>query len=189
MSAHAVNTHTLSGRLAALRRSPLVWGAVPGGLVLGVAAWLALGGASPTSNRLSALETRLDQIRVAARPHRGAVSAPAGVQANAAALAHPIFSVGSAVVADAVLRVDGVAISPKRSAALVSINGKPPEWLERGATREGVTLQTVSSAKVVFDTATGPREIGLGDKPPESAPAGDPARAAPSAATAKRPSG
>jgi hypothetical protein len=141
-------------------RSPLIWGGPAVGAVLGVTAWLLFGG-SPVRTQLSDFEARLADLNI--RPTRSNV-----VVANAAAdaLSHPIFSVGGTALADAVVRLDGLAITPRRAAALVSINGDPAEWMERGATKGGITLQQVLATKIVIDTATGPREVGLNDKAP-----------------------
>jgi len=140
-------------------RSPLILGAPAAALALGVLAWAVLGGGAPASARMGEFDQRLGELQP-----RGPRAATVSGAAAADALAHPIFAVGTAPLADATLRLDGVALTPRRQAALLSINGKPPEWLERGDTREGVTVQAISASKVVIDTATGPRDVLLGDK-------------------------
>jgi hypothetical protein len=143
-----------------VRASPFLI-AVPAGLLAGALGWMVLGAhASGAPYRLAAFEARLSAIEARA-PRPGAPQADAAP----AAAGHPLFSVGGAALADAVVRLDGLALTPRRSAALISINGKPAQWLERGSTIEGVTLQEVRSDKIVIDTATGPREVSLADKP------------------------
>jgi hypothetical protein len=78
------------------------------------------------------------------------------------------------------IRLIGISRSASRVAALVSIDGGAPEWLERGATKSGLTLLDVRSIRIVIDSLTGPREIGLWDKPPKPAsPPGAGAQPAP----------
>jgi hypothetical protein len=59
------------------------------------------------------------------------------------------------------VRLDGLAISPKSSSALLSIAGKPAAWTSLGATSEGVTLMDVKADKVVVDTVVGFKEVPL----------------------------
>ncbi|MBS0297126.1 MAG: hypothetical protein JSR45_12510 [Proteobacteria bacterium] len=140
-------------------RSPLTLGAPAAALTLGLLAWAVLGGGAPAATRMTEFDQRLEKLQP--RAIRGA--AVTGASA-ADAIAHPIFAVGTAALADATLRLDGVALTPRRQAALLSINGKNAEWLERGDTRDGVTVQAITATKVVIDTATGPRDVLLGDK-------------------------
>ncbi len=151
-------------------RSPLIWGAAPAGLVVGALAWVLFAGAGPVAAKASEFEARLGAVKGSAGTGR-----PAGPDFTGQATAHPVFAVGGAAASDAVVTVSGIALTPRRAAALVSINGKPAEWMERGATREGVTLQDVQPGKVVVDTAVGPKDVVLGaapeEKPATSAPA------------------
>jgi hypothetical protein len=141
-------------------RSPLIWGAAPAGLVAGALAWLVFGGAFSVSPELTGYETRLNALDTHPARHIAGVSVSV-----ADALAHPLFSVGGVALADVNIQLEGIALTPRRAAALLSINGQPAEWVERGVTKDGATLQQVLSTKVVIDTATGPHEVGLNDHP------------------------
>lgn len=142
-------------------RSPLapISGAI--GLVLASLLWLALAGHSRALSRLDGFEQRL-----AAMPAAG-LGRAAATQDDLAGriLAAPLFALtsGPGAVGDVALRLDGVAITAGRKAALISIGGKPSVWLSVGASQDGVTLMDVQSAKATLDTATGFRELLLGD--------------------------
>lgn len=154
----------------------MIVGAGPAGLALAAAAWFILGGGNGMSADLDRLELRL----AAAKPPAQHAFAAADSVARAAAT--PLFGLttGPGAVADISVALQGLAVTPTRKAALVSIGGKPSDWLDLGATRDGVTLMTVQSNKITVDTATGFKDVGLWDQsantsgPPS--PSNDPQR-------------
>ena len=142
-------------------------GAAGGGVVLGVGAWLTLGSAAASQSRLQAAQDRLE----AARP-----AAPRSVGANsllAAASQRPLFALttGPGAVAEVALSLDGVARTPRHTAALLSINGAPDIWLDRGKSASGVTLVEVGDTSVTVETALGQRQVQLIQGPPTGQPA------------------
>jgi hypothetical protein len=135
--------------------------AAPAGWAIGSVIWLLY--AHPAgATQAPLLSARLSgvNVREAARFDR-----PDAVLAQA--ITTPLFALtsGPGAVAEVALRLDGLVHSPARVAALLSINGAPSDWLDLGASRDGVTLEDVTSNKVVVDTATGLREIILGQTP------------------------
>jgi hypothetical protein len=52
---------------------------------------------------------------------------------------------------------------------LISINGKPADWLDLGATRDGVTVVNIKPTTVTLDTATGFRDVTIAQGGPEPA--------------------
>jgi hypothetical protein len=147
----------------------LIIGALPAGLAMGAAAWLLVGGPSLASANIALFEQQFEKAVVAAPQTR---LAPGAVLSEA--LSSPLFALttGQGAVTDLVLRLDGIARTPRRSAALISIGGQPAEWLEMGQTRDDVTLQEVQASKVVVDTVTGFKTVELGEttSPPAKAP-------------------
>lgn len=104
------------------------------------------------------LEARL----AAARP--AAVRRDVGPDASLdRALASPVFAMttGPGAVTEIPVALSGLAVTKTRKAALISIGGKPADWLDVGATRDGVTIVAVSGAGATIDTQTGFRSIGL----------------------------
>jgi hypothetical protein len=137
-------------------RSPVILALPPIVLALGLALWLATGRNSFV-DRTRDLQIRMEAIRLAPLPSGQA-------QRVADAIARPLFALttGPGAVTEAVLRLEGVARSPARQSALISINGKPARWIERGETVDDITLEDVTAGKVVVDTPIGVREVKLG---------------------------
>ena len=146
-----------------------------GGPVLGAVAWLLLGGAPAAGEQLASFRDQLSSAR-ATRP----TMAPIGAAYDT--VARPLFALttGKNAVPEVMLRLDGVAIEPGRTAALVSINGGEPVWLDQGKSSQGVTLVAVQHTGVHIETATGPRQIEL-TQGSSSSPASPDARAPASA--------
>jgi len=165
-----------------LSRLILFGGAAPLGLLTGLVAWLLAGGLSVQAQSLSDLEAKLATLR----PPK-ASSARVMPVSIAALQQAPLFALttGPGAVREPSVRVDGVSFSRRRKAALVSVDGKPAEWLDVGASRDGVTLQEVSSAGVVIETAVGTKQLALGEQSAASSPApgGSPAAGAVSQAS------
>jgi hypothetical protein len=150
-----------------LFRSVLTLSAAPSGLVVGSFTWLVLAHGAPDASRIAELQSRAIAL---AAPLRENVDEPAG----ALAIASPLFTLttGPGAVAETDISLTGLERTPAHTAALVSINGKPPAWLEVGETRDDVTLTEVQPDKIVVDTPTGLKEIALGQRPQTAAGAG-----------------
>lgn len=136
-------------------RAPLVVGAGPIGLALACAGWLVLGGAGRVTASLEEIQSQLNAAP-AGRMSRETASA----SSLSAALGTPLFSTDAAQIA---VKVEGLARTARRSAALVSIDGGPSQWLTQGATRDGVTLVQVLSTRVVIDSRAGRTVVLLGE--------------------------
>jgi hypothetical protein len=150
------------------QRAVLIAAIPAAGLVLGLGLWLAFG-REAFAARTDDLEARLSSI------------SPAGAagQANsfvAASLTRPIFALttGPGAVAEPTLRLDGISRTPSRKAALISINGKPPQWLEVGATVEDVAVLSLSGGGAEVETLIGGRHLKIGQTSgPPAAPSTD----------------
>jgi hypothetical protein len=139
------------------RRSPLILGAGPLGLVIAVLIWLLFGAHASALARLDQL-----QLRLRSAPSTLIASSTSST-AQARAVATPLFgpTSGPGAPTEAVVRLDGLAITPGRKAALISINGKPADWLSLGDSRDGVTLTQVTSTKITVDTSMGSKDVAL----------------------------
>lgn len=130
-------------------------------MVAGALAWFVAGGPSSglasldaASAEVSALRSpHLDTGRVVSRDVSGMAAAPLFT-----------LTTGPGAVPEPVIQLAGLTRARDRVAALVSINDRPTEWLRRGESRDGVTLQEVRDSSVVVDTVYGPREVALGDR-------------------------
>jgi hypothetical protein len=144
----------------------LVLCAAPTGAVLGCLAWAFLGGTPAAAERLQADRGRL----AAGRPAMARLSPVADLAAIAGG--HPLFilTTGPGAVADVAVRLDGLSRSSGRAAALLSIDGAPAQWVERGGSLAGVTLTAVLDSEVVLETPLGQKEARLGEGPPAAAP-------------------
>ncbi len=148
------------------RRSPLILGAVPLGLALAAIVWLLLGAHASALTKLDDLNARLAVTRSVGGLH----VVVAGADPAQPALATPLFALSTAPgAADVAVRLDGLAITPGHRAALISIGGKPADWLEVGATRDGVTLMEAHPTKVTLDTAAGFKDVDLWQASPAAA--------------------
>lgn len=149
-------------------RLGLIGGAIPLGLLTGLAAWLAAGGAFASLNKLAPIE---DKVRAIRAPREA--SARAVITQGAALASAPLFplTTGPGAVREPALRVDGLSVTPRRAAVLVSIDGKPAEWLSAGETREGITVRSVAASGATFDTLVGEKVLGVGEQSAASAPA------------------
>jgi hypothetical protein len=138
-------------------------------------AWFVLGGGGGLGRQLDALEARLAAARPPVQHAATNAADPATRMAGT-----PLFSLttGPGAVTEPVIRLEGLAVSPRRRAALISVDGKPSDWLDLGATRDGVTLVDIQATKVTVDTATSFKVVGLWDT---SAGAGPSATASSSA--------
>jgi hypothetical protein len=149
----------------------------PVGLATGLLAWFVAGGAQATLGKVAPVEAAVAELRIP----RPAVVAQDYVSI-ADLIAAPLFAPasGPGAVADSLIRLDGISLSRQRTAALISINNAPAEWLRPGETRGDITLQQVAASRVVVDTPFGTKEIGLGQssgaiQPPPAVPDTTPA--------------
>lgn len=150
-----------------MRRLKLIGIATPIGLATGLAAWLLADGLSVRASALEATHAQLARMRVPA-----AVLTSSSDGGAAALLSSPLFALttGPGAVREPAIRVDGISMTRRRLAALVSIDARPAEWLTVGETREGVTLQAVSVSSITLETALGVKTLNLGDQSAASAP-------------------
>ena len=138
----------------------MIFAGIPLGLTLGAAAWAIAGGPQRADQAMA---------RVAAdTPVVGrAVQLPVKTGGLLARLetAPALFVLlsGPGAVSDPVIRLDGIAKSANRSAALISINGGPAVWLSVGEARDGVTLEAVGVSAITLDLPSGAKELRLGD--------------------------
>lgn len=151
-----------------MRRLELIGLTAPLGLATGLVAWLIAGGLSVRANALDDVHGRLARLKAPAP------AVARGSEASAASLlGAPLFALttGPGAVREPSIRVDGVSVSRRRMAALVSIDAGPAEWLIIGESRAGVTLQAVSGSGITVETLLGTRTLNLGDQSAASAPA------------------
>lgn len=147
-------------------RAPLIPICALVGLALGAAAWLAAGRQdvlAPTQDRLAVLRL---------------VQAQGGIDGGAPSLSGPplfAMSTGPNAVRDPMVMVMGLSRMPGRAAALLTIDGKPPAWLARGESRDGVVLREVGSGRATLDLPLGVRGLRIGEATPVANAAGSPA--------------
>lgn len=165
----------------------LISWALPIGLATGLAAWLLAGGASASFEKLDGVDAELAALHPPMRPR------PVTFSSGGELLTAPLFALttGPGAVREPAIRLDGLSLSRRRMAALVSIDGRSAAWLKAGETADGVTLQTVTASSATFETAVGVRTLNLGDQAAASAPAAGGAAptptSTPSAASADQP--
>jgi hypothetical protein len=138
-------------------RAPLIPICAVVGLALGATAWRAAGRQdvlTPVQDRLAAL---------------GSSHAQRGGDSGAPSLSGPplfAMSIGPNAVHDPVVAVLGLSRMPGRAAALLTIDGKPPAWLARGESRDGVVLRDVGSGRATLDLPLGVRTLRIGEATP-----------------------
>jgi hypothetical protein len=109
-------------------------------------------------------------------------SAQPSAENGAPSLAGPALfalSTGPNAVRDPAVSVQGLSRMPGRVAALLAIDGKPPAWLARGESRDGVVLRDVASGRASLDLPLGVRDLRIGEATPP-APGGAPPGSGPS---------
>jgi len=173
-------------------RDPIVLAAAPAGIVLAALAWFVADGRGSAIQPLDRLDARL----AATRPDAPRVNLD-GSRALSEAVAAPLFvlNAGPGAVADPSVRLDGIAISPRSSMALLSVNGQPSSWTSLGASRDGFMLTEVHADRVVIDTPVAFKEVSLwsatgsqaaASGPTPGAATGPPIRSDPQPATQSR---
>lgn len=132
------------------------------GLATGWAAWMAAGGPTVLTSKAASLVAELGALQA---PRLDSVGPVAGADE---APPRPLFQLttGPNAVHEPALRLDGLTVTRKRRAALLSIDGRPAEWLSRGEIRDGVTLTDLSPTAAVLDTLVGTHVLKLGDAYP-----------------------
>lgn len=151
-----------------MRRTFLMTAGVAAGLAISLVAWWSAGGGAANSDRVSATAAELQRARVQTVSHL-AKSATRVADLRAS----PLFlsTVGPGAVREPSMRLDGVSLSRRRVAALLSIDGRAATWVLAGETREGVTLQEVRADRVVVETVLGFKDLALGEQTSASGPA------------------
>lgn len=151
-----------------MRKLTLIAAAVPVGLIVGLTAWFVAGGGSSAAAALAPLSAAME------RPIAPRRSPPRAMDRSSAALVGaPLFALtaGPGAIREPSIRVDGLSVSTRRTAALLSIDGRPSEWLRVGESRYGVSIQAVTGSVVVLETAVSTKELALGEQAAATAPA------------------
>lgn len=124
------------------------------GLLLACAAWLGLDGGRSALVAIEQEEARVGALPASRRP------AETLTARTAALLASPsLFSQSPPPR----VRLDGLARSPGRVAALMAIEDLPAQWVVIGSTVSGVTLLRIGANRATIDAGDGPQEIALGE--------------------------
>ena len=139
------------------RRLLMISGA-PIGLAIGSAAWLMLNALTPGSAGMGDLTERLDALGAAKRdiPDRTPDMLVASL------LSHPLLQTTTAGGAEPLLRLEGVSMTPTRSAALIAVGAGPAQWIQVGESRTGVTLRRVAPLSAVVESMSGEHSLALG---------------------------
>lgn len=141
-------------------KSPLIFGAVPGGLALACAGWLLFAAGGPAAKPLEAAEAGLAQLPAP----RSAATSPSEPSASAGG---DLFA---AVPPPPVVRLDGISKTRRRTAALLTFGNGPAQWVSIGATVDGVTLVAVSDADATLETVAGREALALGQSTTPASP-------------------
>ena len=160
-------------RTELLNQPRAMLGAASGaGVLAGAVAWLLFGTGSAELRRLESDQTQLRSLHLSTRPAQAIDSL------IATAIGRPLFALttGPGAQSEPTISITGVARTPFRRAALVSVNGGPPAWLAAGQSSGPVSVVDVQPPKVVVETPFGRKEVYLGEgaavAPPTTAPAG-----------------
>ncbi len=133
-------------------RSPVVVVAPFIALFLACVGWLVLGGGARVLTPLDEAEARL----AAAPPAPGRTRAGVGPLVGAST---PLFGAAT----NASLRLEGVARTPRRTAALLAAGAAPAQWVSVGTTVGGFTLVGVTATGAVVESVEGRRTVALGE--------------------------
>jgi hypothetical protein len=109
---------------------------------------------------------RLDTLQARSKP--AGPKQPGGVMATdnvSGLIRQPIFvmTTGGNAYKDKDFKLFGISITPKRKAALVSVDGAEAHWVELGETESDFTLIDIGTNGARFDTPTGIRSVNLND--------------------------
>ena len=150
--------------------SAIIKPALIGGAGVATAATLLFLGLDPTAganDRLNAIDPVLSRAPMA----DAGKSARVDVARMASA---PLFvmTTGAAAYKEKTFQLYGVSISPKRRAALVSIDGAPATWITVGDVSGDVRLADIGTNGASFETPVGTRTVTLSDPPPAAGETG-----------------
>ena len=109
--------------------------------------------------------SRLDAVdAMAASSHRLIASVPAKLDVARLAQA-PLFvmTTGAAAYKEKTFQLFGVSISPRRKAALVSIDGATAVWMTVGSATGDIRLADVGTNGASFETPVGVKNVNLSD--------------------------
>lgn len=133
------------------------------GAAIGAAAWLAAEVARPLPDP-AALEQQVSAIRIpVADSPETASTADLLAMALFVTPAPADTSVPIATTPQVSIRLHGLSISPRRRAALLSIEGGEAIWLVPGQVEGGVRLQQAGPRSAVLDVGGARREVSLFD--------------------------
>lgn len=127
----------------------------------------------PTTRANQRLDS-IDQL-LTQRLSLGADAAP---HADVSRLAQtPLFvmTTGAAAYKEKTFALFGVSISPRRKAALLSIDGANPVWIAVGTTNGDIRLSDVGTNGVNLETPVGERQVMMSDGPPKTTKSNTPA--------------
>lgn len=133
--------------------------AIAVGALGGMLVWLVSGQDAASLARVESVQARLAAIRPVV-PHSEARNETSVQQLRS----NPIFALttGPGAVSEPYVRLEGISVTRRRAAALLSIGSDPADWLRVGESRHGVTLQQVAGSRVILETPLGVKELGLG---------------------------
>lgn len=153
----------------------LVGAAAVVGLAVGGGLW-ALTGPRVDERALQSVDNRLSAVKTRTRPRPDRPG-----EALAQVLSVPLFAATDAAAPPAgamQLQLFGVARSPGRTAALISVNSAPAQWISLGESIDGLTLRAVTGSGATVATPLGEQQLALGAT---GSPSGEPAAAIPPA--------
>lgn len=128
--------------------------ALGGGLLLACGIWLALDGGRGAVAAIDQEEARLGALRASRRPADTLAGRTSALLASPSLFSQP---------PPPRVRLDGLARTPRRTAALMAIGDLPAQWVAAGSTVNGVTLLRIGSNRATIDAGDGPQEIVLGE--------------------------
>lgn len=142
-----------------LKHRAILTVAFGGSIMISALAWIGLSDrvANPLVASLAARVTTLAMAHPAPRPSSSAADASS----------MPLFTATNAISSPTVatsIRVLGLALGPRRQAALVSLDAKAPIWMKIGQSADGFELRAIGRSGATFSTPSGDRKIGLFDR-------------------------
>lgn len=142
-----------------MRRVTIAVVSVLVGVATGWFAWLIGGGPTTGLDRVQPVADRLNVTQVKSRARDLELTVD-----TSSLLASPLFpmTTGPGAVREPSVRLDGLAISPGRRAALLSIDGGPAEWFAVGDRRDDVILRSVGRNRVTIETIFGSQDVVIG---------------------------
>lgn len=124
------------------------------GLLLACGIWLGVDGGRSTVNAIDQEEARLGALPAPRRPGDGLAGRTTALLASPSLFSQP---------PPPRVRLDGLARTPGRAAALMAVADGPAHWVIVGSTVNGVTLLRIGGSRATIDVGDGPQEIALGE--------------------------